>query len=63
MTQVKEIKKAIQQLPKKEYTRIRRWLMDMDWKEWDKQFEEDAKSGKLDTLAEKLLPTLKMARS
>ena len=55
MTNVKEIKQAIKKLPQKDYTRIRRWLLEMDWKKWDKQIEEDSKNGKLDFLAEEAI--------
>ncbi len=62
MTQVKEIKQAIRKLPKSDYVRIRRWLLEMDWKRWDKQFEEDVKSGRLDALSEKAIADYKKGK-
>lgn len=48
---VKEIEKAINALPKNELAQLREWFINFDADHWDKQFEEDAQSGKLDQLA------------
>ena len=47
---VDEIEKAIPKLSSKERARLLRLLAEMDDAEWDRQIEEDAKSGKLDKL-------------
>ena len=52
MTRITEIKRAIQKLPQKDYAKVRRWLMEWDWKKWDKQIEEDSKNRRLYFLAE-----------
>jgi hypothetical protein len=55
MRTVAEIKQDILELPKAEYAKLRDWLLEEDWERWDRQIEEDAKSGKLDFLKEKAL--------
>lgn len=49
----KEIEQAISQLSADELTRFRRWYEEFDAEVWDEQFEQDARNGKLDKLAEK----------
>ena len=52
MSSVAEIKQAILELPKAEYAEeIVEWLYELEEEAWDRQIEEDAKSGKLDALA------------
>ena len=58
MQTVSEIKQAILELPKAEYTEMIEWLYELgehEWEEWDRQFEEDVKAGRLDVLAEAAL--------
>ena len=50
MPTVAEIQQAIMSLPKSDYTRLRNWLFEYDWQEWDREFEEDVKAGRLDFL-------------
>jgi hypothetical protein len=52
MQTVQEIKRAISRLPQEELARFREWFDEFDAKVWDKQFEADVKSGKLDKLAD-----------
>jgi hypothetical protein len=47
---VEEIEKAIPGLSSKDRARLLKLLAEMDEAEWDRQIEEDAKSGKLDKL-------------
>jgi hypothetical protein len=51
MGAVLEIEQAVSQLPPKELAHFREWFEEFDAKIWDRQFEEDARSGKLDQLA------------
>ncbi len=51
MSAVLKLEQAVSQLPSKELARFRKWFEEFDVKIWDRQFEEDAKSGKLDQLA------------
>lgn len=58
MQTVSEIKQAILDLPIAEYTEMIEWLYELgerEWEEWDRQFEEDVKAGRLDFLAEEAL--------
>ena len=64
MSNIEEIKSAIESLPATDYARFRQWFIDRDWAKWDKQVKEDSQSGKLDFLiseaiAEKNNGTLK----
>jgi len=52
---VYEIEKAIPKLSSQERTRLLKLLAELDGAEWDRQFEEDVKAGKLDTLADEAL--------
>ena len=51
MQTVQEIELAVSRLSLGELARFREWFDEFDAKVWDKQFEADAKSGKLDKLA------------
>ena len=55
MTNVVELQKAILGLSEAEYTELRRWLMDQDWERWEREFDEDVRTGKLDALAAEAL--------
>jgi len=50
---IHEIEQAITELPPDELARFRKWFDEFEAKIWDEQFERDAKSGKLDRIAEK----------
>ena len=47
MTTVQEIEQAIAKLPRKEFFELVRHLRERHAREWDRQIEEDAESGKL----------------
>jgi hypothetical protein len=55
MSTVKEIERGIASLPLKELAEFRAWFEEFDAQMWDKQFEEDAKSGRLDKVAKKAI--------
>jgi len=64
MSNVEEIKAAIEALPQADYVQLRQWFGEKDWEKWDEEIEADSKSGKLDFLlaeafAEKTKGTLK----
>lgn len=59
MVMVQEIEKAVSSLPPKELAEFRAWFEEYDAATWDKQFEEDVKSGRLDTIAEKAIDDFK----
>jgi hypothetical protein len=50
MTKVEELEKAVTSLPEEEYSQFRRWFLDRDWDQWDREIEADAATGKLDFL-------------
>jgi hypothetical protein len=52
---VEEIKTAIETLPQAEFARLRQWLLERDWRQWDEQVESDSRSGKLDFLISEAL--------
>jgi len=52
MSTVKEIETAIAQLPPDEFWKLTDRLIAMRDDAWDRQIEQDAKSGKLDRLFE-----------
>jgi hypothetical protein len=47
---IKEIEKAIVQLPARDLDRLAHWLEDFRAQMWDKQIEEDLAAGRLDAL-------------
>jgi hypothetical protein len=51
MSAVLQVEEAVSKLPPKELARFRKWFEGFDAKIWARQFEQDAKSGKLDPLA------------
>ena len=51
MSKLKEIEESIFKLPQDDLAVLREWFEEFDAKKWDEQFENDAKSGKLDPLA------------
>ena len=55
MTSVAEIKQAILDLSEEEYAEIVDWFYSLEEEEWDRQFEEDVKAGRLDALAAEAL--------
>ncbi|MBE3037467.1 MAG: hypothetical protein IMZ62_01445 [Chloroflexi bacterium] len=52
---IQELKQAVIQLPPKDLVRFREWFDEFDAQIWDKQFEADAESGKIDKIAEQAL--------
>ena len=55
MDTAQEIQLAVSQLSADELARFREWFDKYDAEVWDRQFEEDAKSGKLDQYAEQAI--------
>lgn len=55
MTTVSELQRAILDLSEADYSELRRWLLDKDWERWEREFDEDVRAGKLDTLASQAL--------
>ena len=55
MISVEEIKSIIEKLPEREFIELRNWILEKDWKKWDKKIEEDSRRGLLDFLIEEAL--------
>ena len=51
MNTIYEIEQAVSHMSLEDLARFRQWFEEFDAKVWDEQFEQDAKSGKLDKLA------------
>jgi len=48
MRKVDQIEQQIRELSAGEFSELRDWVLEQDWKAWDAQVENDARSGKLD---------------
>ena len=59
---IEEIKQAVIHLPPEDLAAFRRWYQEYDASAWDKQFEDDVKSGKLDFLAQQAVNDLKAGK-
>ena len=62
MTTVKEIEKAIAELPPQKFSILRSWIDKFDAARWDKQIEADAKAGKFDAIAVKVRESYKKGK-
>ena len=62
MENVQTIEKAVSRLSKSDLKSFRNWYERFDQKVWDNQFEEDAKSGKFDVLADQAVNDFKAGK-
>ena len=62
MSNLQEIERAVSQLSSDELLVFRNWFAEFDAERWDRQFEEDVATGRLNTLAEKALNHLREGR-
>lgn len=62
MTTVQDIEKAVKRLPDRELDSFRSWFEDFDARAWDRQLEQDVRSGKLDALADQAVKDFKANR-
>jgi hypothetical protein len=62
MSTVEEIESAVSQLAPSDYEKFRHWLADYHNRVWDKQMEQDAEAGHLDSLGQEALDDLKNGR-
>lgn len=63
MRTAQEVEKAVTKLPPQELARFRAWFEQFDAEMWDKQFEKDATSGKLDKIAERAIADYKAGKA
>ena len=52
MTQIEAIQAEIESLSTDDFARLRQWIAERDWQNWDQQIEQDSAAGKLDFLWE-----------
>ncbi len=62
MTRVQRLEEEVKELTSNELDAFRKWFLEFDAAEWDRQIEEDALAGKFDRLAEKALADHKSCR-
>ena len=55
MANIQEIESALKELPEERLAEFRKWYEAFDAERWDRQFEQDAESGKLDALADEAI--------
>lgn len=55
MTVISEIEAAVSKLSRKDLSTFRDWFQEFDAEIWDKQFEADVGTGRLDALADEAL--------
>jgi hypothetical protein len=60
---VENIEDRVKELSGEELAAFREWFTGFDAEAWDRQFEADAKAGKLDRLAERALHDQAAGRS
>ena len=62
MTTIKEIEKAIAQLPPQKFSILRSWIDRFETARWDKQLVRDVKTGKLESVARKVRESYKKGK-
>lgn len=62
MIRIEEIERAVAQLSPSELRAFRAWFAGHDSAAWDRQFETDAASGKLDALADEAIEDARQGR-
>ncbi len=63
MTRVQRLEEEVKELTSNELETFRKWFLEFDAAEWDRQIEEDALAGKFDKLAEKALSDHRAGRT
>lgn len=63
MTKLEQIEKSVSELDADELQAFAAWFRELQAERWDIQFEQDAKSGALDALADNALAEFKAGRS
>ena len=55
MTTIDKLEREVQKLSREELAAFRNWFRTYDSEEWDRQIEQDALSGRLDSLADEAI--------
>jgi hypothetical protein len=50
MRKIEHIEQQIRELSAGEFSELRDWVLEQDWRTWDSQIEADARSSKLDKI-------------
>ena len=59
MIKIRELEKAVSNLPKRDFVKFRTWFHKYAATKWDRQFENDVRAGKLDRSAHKAIEDFK----
>ena len=62
MTTIGEIEEAVRRLSRAELAAFREWFDRFDAEAWDRQFEQDAREGRLDNFANEALEDFREGR-
>ena len=62
MSTIAEIEDAVRRLSPEDLAAFREWFVQLDAGAWDRQIEEDAAAGRLDSLAAEALEDLRQGR-
>jgi hypothetical protein len=52
MVKIEDIKKKINLLPAEDFRKLRDWVIEKDWQDWNRELKKDSDAGKLDFLCE-----------
>ena len=63
MSELEELEKRVRELSAEELAKFRAWFTEFDNLLWDRQIEQDAKSGKLDSLVSEALQDYKAGKA
>jgi hypothetical protein len=63
MSRVENLEGQVKQLTAEELRAFREWFVQFDSEAWDRQFESDVQSGKLDELAARAVRDYKAGRA
>ena len=47
-----ELETEVERLSERDYSEFRRWFLERDWQDWDREIEADSAAGKLDFLVQ-----------
>ena len=63
MTKLEQLESEIKSLSPDDFAKLRDWLLELNAQQWDREFEQDATSGKLDKVFERSLADHRAGKS
>lgn len=63
MTAIEKLEREVRKLSREELAAFREWFREYDAEEWDRQIEQDARSGRFESLAEDAIADHKAGRT